>query len=110
MNPGSYYRDLFTDTDGDGIHNFPDGTEIMGFNCSFIMGLRWDDWVVNATDYDARIHNQQGQLVGVSEDTQGNGCRRWSTRLQRAVGRDRLPADRPAQRRQRRSTTTRWSS
>ncbi len=73
VNPGSYYRDLFTDTDGDGIHNFPDGTEIMGFNCSFIMGLRWDDWVVNATDYDARIYNQQGQLVGVSEDTQGNG-------------------------------------
>ncbi len=49
----------FTDTNGNGIHEWADGTERMQFGCGFLLGMRWDDWdpLSTATDYDLAIYD-----------------------------------------------------
>ncbi len=49
----------FNDPDGNGFHNFADGTERMAFTCGFILGMRWDDWDAGTipTDYDLWIYD-----------------------------------------------------
>ena len=47
----------FNDPDGNGVHNWANGQELMGFSCGFLLGMRWDDWSedVIPTDYDLLI-------------------------------------------------------
>ena len=47
----------FNDPDGNGVHNWANGQELMGFTCGFLLGMRWDDWAedVIPTDYDLLI-------------------------------------------------------
>lgn len=49
----------FNDPDGNGIHNWADGSERMEFVCGFLLGMRWDDWDPRsvATDYDLWIYD-----------------------------------------------------
>ena len=50
----------FNDPDGDGVHNWASGSELMGFRCGFLLGMRWDDWDpgVVPTDYDLLIFDE----------------------------------------------------
>jgi pSer/pThr/pTyr-binding forkhead associated (FHA) protein/subtilisin family serine protease len=68
-----HYRGLFADTDGDGIHEFPDGTEAMGiyvYSSDLTVVLNWDDWQRVTEDYDLYLFDEQGDLVGSAEDIQ----------------------------------------
>ena len=69
----SHYRGLFTDTDGDGLHEFPDGDEeimLWPYAPAIIIVLNWDDWADVTEDYDLFLYDAQGDLVASSEDTQ----------------------------------------
>lgn len=54
---GSYFRDTWRDTDGDGRHEFADGQELMAVSCwPYVNGMRWSDWgSPDPTDFDVRI-------------------------------------------------------
>ena len=68
-----HYRGHFTDSDGDGLHEFPDGTERMGlylYAPEVLIALNWDDWEHVTEDYDLFLYDDQGDLVGSSEDIQ----------------------------------------
>lgn len=54
---GQNWVGTFNDPDGNGFHNWENGTELMEFTCGFLLGMRWDDWApdVIATDYDLYI-------------------------------------------------------
>jgi pSer/pThr/pTyr-binding forkhead associated (FHA) protein/subtilisin family serine protease len=68
-----HYRGLFTDTDGDGLHEFPDGTEAIGlyqYSPDLTAALNWDDWQAVTEDYDLFLYDDQGDLLASAEDTQ----------------------------------------
>ena len=68
-----HYRGRFSDTDGDGLHEFPDGTERMGlylYAPEVLIALNWDDWQNVTEDYDLFLYDDLGDLVGSSEDIQ----------------------------------------
>jgi pSer/pThr/pTyr-binding forkhead associated (FHA) protein/subtilisin family serine protease len=70
---GQHYRGQFLDTDGDGLHEFPDGTEAMGiylYSSEFTVALNWDDWQRVTEDYDLFLYDEQGDLLASSEDVQ----------------------------------------
>jgi len=73
--PGSYWRSGWVDTDSDGWLNFPDGSEVMKWDCSYQNGLRWNDWNagVDATDYDLFVYSASMTELGRSENAQGPG-------------------------------------
>lgn len=58
--PGQNWVGQFNDPDADGVHEWQNGTELMEFECGFILGMRWDDWVDGtiATDYDLWIYDE----------------------------------------------------
>jgi len=69
----SHYRGLFTDTDGDGLHEFPDGDEeimLWPYAPAITIVLNWDDWADITEDYDLFLYDAQGDLVASSEDAQ----------------------------------------
>jgi pSer/pThr/pTyr-binding forkhead associated (FHA) protein/subtilisin family serine protease len=68
-----HYRGLFTDADGDGVHEFPDGTEAMMiyvYAPDVTIALNWDDWQRVTEDYDLFLYDEEGDLVGSSKDMQ----------------------------------------
>ena len=68
-----HYRGLFTDVDGDGLHEFPDGTEAIGlyqYSPDLTAALNWDDWQAVTEDYDLFLFDDQGDLVASAEDVQ----------------------------------------
>jgi hypothetical protein len=67
---GAYHRSTFTDTDGDGIHEWAPGTEIMDVDCgSFALGLRWDDFgEASVTDYDLVAVDFAGNVIETAVD------------------------------------------
>ncbi len=68
-----HYRGLFSDTDGDGLHEFPDGTEAIGlyqYAPNMTIALNWDDWQAVTEDYDLYLYDDQGDLLASSEDVQ----------------------------------------
>ena len=84
-----HYRGRFTDTDGDGLHEFPDGTERMGlylYAPEVLIALNWDDWRNVTEDYDLFLYDDQGDLVGSSEDIQSGLAGQGATEL--LVGND----------------------
>lgn len=80
LRPGQNWVGTFNDPDGNGFHNWADGTERMGFSCSFLLGMRWDDWDSNsiATDYDIWIYDEEADRIpeAKGEDTQNEAAHR----------------------------------
>jgi RNA polymerase subunit RPABC4/transcription elongation factor Spt4 len=68
----SHYRGKFTDTDGNGYHEFYQGDEIMGFMTPGPVGiaLNWDDWENGTQDFDMYIFDEESNLIASSENTQ----------------------------------------
>ncbi|MEK7277876.1 MAG: S8 family serine peptidase [Chloroflexota bacterium] len=78
---GNHYSGVFTDTNGDGWHEFPNGTNFMGI----IAGpggaaayLNWDDWKQLTQDFDLYMFDGQGTLIGASEEMQNGGAGQWA--------------------------------
>lgn len=80
---GTYYRGRFTDTDGDGLHEFAPGDESLGFfACAGgLISARWNDFTdvanrfqfsaTNATDYDIISVDLNGNIVSAGAALQG---------------------------------------
>lgn len=68
----SHYRAKFTDTDGNGYHEFAPGDEYMGFspNGSATLALNWDDWKNGTQDFNLYVLDQNGKEVVSSTDQQ----------------------------------------
>jgi subtilisin family serine protease len=68
----SHYRAKFTDTDGNGYHEFAPGDEYMGFSPdgTVTLALNWDDWKNGTQDFDLHILDQNGNEVVSSTDRQ----------------------------------------
>ncbi|MCX8066801.1 MAG: zinc ribbon domain-containing protein, partial [Anaerolineae bacterium] len=72
----SHYRALFTDTDGDGIHEFAPGQELMSLEPYsgvpvIQVVLIWDDvWGRARQDYELYLTDHTGDVLASSEDTQ----------------------------------------
>jgi subtilisin family serine protease len=70
----SHYRAVFRDDDGDNIHEFAPGEESLAVHLGrggFQIILQWEDsWNAAALDYDLYLYDQDGNLVGASEDYQ----------------------------------------
>ncbi len=77
---GQNWLGEFNDPDGNGFHNWADGSERMGFTCSFLLGMRWDDWDSDsiATDYDIWIYDDENDRIpeAKGEDTQNEAAHR----------------------------------
>jgi pSer/pThr/pTyr-binding forkhead associated (FHA) protein/subtilisin family serine protease len=68
-----HYRGQFSDSDGDGLHEFPDGGEeiaLESFSSEMTVVLNWDDWDAVTEDYDLYVYDAQGTQVATGEDTQ----------------------------------------
>jgi subtilisin family serine protease len=75
----SHHRSSYADTDGDNIHEFFPGGDIVevlpfipygpGFETEII--LSWDDWAVADQDYDLILADGEGNTLAESEDYQG---------------------------------------
>ncbi len=73
----SHYRGVFTDQDGDGIHEFAPGREVMPvypYSSIVEVALMWDDvWGGASQDYELYIVDRQGNPLGASENIQDGG-------------------------------------
>ncbi len=68
-----HYRGQFTDSDGDGLHEFPDGEEeiaLWPYAPDVMIVLNWDDWDSVTEDYDIYVYGAQGDLLASAEDAQ----------------------------------------
>jgi Subtilase family len=70
---GTYWRGHWVDSNSNGYIEFSPGDELMGFDCSYINGLRWSDFGKGSgtTDYDFYLFNSSPSLIASSEDSQG---------------------------------------
>jgi pSer/pThr/pTyr-binding forkhead associated (FHA) protein/subtilisin family serine protease len=69
----AHYRGQFVDSDGDGLHEFPDGSEeiaLQAYANELTVVLNWDDWSSVTEDYDIFVYDVQGDLTASAEDTQ----------------------------------------
>ncbi len=75
VHPGENWVGMFNDPDGNGVHNWRDGSERMPFDCGFILGMRWDDWDLSTvpTDYDILIYDN---LDDVAPEASGQSRQR----------------------------------
>jgi len=75
---GAYWRSEWVDADDDSWIEFDTGVELNPFFCSYILGLRWNDWGANRTDYDLYIFDEPADFPTspsfVSLDDQSNGA------------------------------------
>ena len=72
----AHYMGQFTDSDGDGFHEFPNGQEYMGVAVpegQSTLILDWNDWQARDQDYNLYLLNKNGDVVASSEDTQAGG-------------------------------------
>jgi len=69
-----HYQGLFTDTNGNGWHEFAPGDESININAgagSIIqVFMTWRDWPASAQDYDLYLFDNNGNLVAVSDRIQ----------------------------------------
>ena len=68
-----HYRGSFHDTDSDGLHEFPDGTEFIGvwfYYSEVDLALNWDDWQNATEDYDLFLYDKEGELLASSQNVQ----------------------------------------
>ncbi len=69
----SHYQALFTDTDGDGWHEFSPDTELLPifYGDYFTLALMWEDsWEAAARDYDLYLIDENGDVLASSVDGQ----------------------------------------
>jgi len=68
----SHYRGTFTDTNGNGYHEFSPGKELMGIAPSgpTALALNWDDWAVGDQDYDLYLLDKNGKELASSTNVQ----------------------------------------
>ncbi|HDQ73052.1 MAG TPA: zinc-ribbon domain-containing protein [Chloroflexi bacterium] len=69
----AHYRGVFTDEDGDGIHEFAPGEEMLAlYNKRFVLvALNWDDdWERASQDYELFLYDVNGNELASSQDTQ----------------------------------------
>lgn len=72
----SHYRGIFTDQDGDAVHEFAPGEEMLALysydNEGYIkVALSWqDDWEKPAQDYDLFLYDGEGNILAASRNTQ----------------------------------------
>lgn len=71
----SHYRGKFTDTNGDGFHEFAPGDELMGIQPmgGAVMILNWDDWGVGSEDYSLLLMNEDKEVIAASQNPQNGG-------------------------------------
>ena len=69
-----HYQDQFTDTDGDGWHEFTPGDETNDIEANgsldIIVFLTWDAWPTTDQDYDLYLYDSGFNLVASSTNTQ----------------------------------------
>ncbi|HEY74123.1 MAG: hypothetical protein DRJ03_21055 [Chloroflexi bacterium] len=68
-----HYRGTFTDEDGDNLHEFAPGDEMLPiYNWGFVkVILSWDDdWERAAQDYELYLYDANGNELAVSQDAQ----------------------------------------
>ncbi|MBN1872749.1 MAG: S8 family serine peptidase [Anaerolineae bacterium] len=68
-----HYRGTFTDTDGDGYHEFaPDEQALAVYSMEDVLiVLQWDDdWIYPIQDYELYVLDSEGVVLGLSEDAQ----------------------------------------
>jgi len=68
----THYRAQFTDTDGDGYHEFDSGDQYMGFSPAGAasLSLNWNDWDLLTQDFDMYVYDENGDEIASSTDTQ----------------------------------------
>ena len=69
----SHYRGAFTDTDGDGIHEFASGEEsiTLYLEDDLEIALNWeDDWQRAVKDYDLFLYDDTGNALAASQNLQ----------------------------------------
>jgi len=69
----SHYRGIFTDEDGDGMHEFAPGEEMLAlYNNEYVQViLNWEDnWEQAAQDYELVLYDSAGNQLAASQDTQ----------------------------------------
>lgn len=72
-----HYRGVFTDSDGDNRHEFPNGKEVMAYRPprqDALIILNWDDWPISQQDYELYLYDSDSNLVASSQNSQ-NGQR-----------------------------------
>ncbi len=70
---GEHYRAVFTDQDGDGQHEFPNGTQFMTYQPpeqDAMIILNWDDWTDSQQDLELFVYDKQSTLIASSQNTQ----------------------------------------
>jgi subtilisin family serine protease len=68
-----HYRATFVDQDGDGQHEFPNGTQFMSYRPpeqDAMVILNWDDWTDSQQDLELYVYDKQSKLVASSQNTQ----------------------------------------
>lgn len=76
-----HYGAIFTDTDGDGFHDFPGGKTKNGMavkmtGAPFEIFLNWDDWKQPHVNYDLYLFNSAGQEAARSDTDQARTGKR----------------------------------
>lgn len=68
----THYRAAFTDSDGDGYHEFSPGDEMMGFfaDGQAVLVVNWDDWKNGTEDLDLYIFDPNGEELASSTNVQ----------------------------------------
>lgn len=68
----THYRATFTDTDGDGYHEFSPGDELMGFipDETVLLVVNWDDWTNGTQDLDLYVYDPNGNDLASSTNIQ----------------------------------------
>jgi subtilisin family serine protease len=69
----THYRAVFSDTDGDGFHEFRSGDERLDLIADerVTLVLNWDAWDIGDQDYDLYVFDDQGVKIASSENFQG---------------------------------------
>ena len=75
----SHYRATFTDEDGDDLHEFLPGEEMMALpNQGYVeVYLMWDDWEQIRQDYELFLLDAAGNTLAVSEEPQSGEAGQW---------------------------------
>lgn len=71
-----HYRGQYTDTDGDGRHEFADGQETMGYrppDHDAVIILNWYDWPASQQDYDLFLYDGDSKALVASSQNSQNG-------------------------------------
>ncbi len=75
-----HHRGTFTDANGDGVHEFPSGDQVLaalGTGQIQVVLVWQDEWERSTQDYQLYVYDSAGELVGRSEWLQSGGEGEW---------------------------------